>query len=87
MSDEAENYSLKVHSVCPLKYVDNRHRWLEEDSYDWNNEKEAIVAGKNVCSWLIHSFMFYLVFNEDGVVDSFSVTSDFVGYKVYIEFH
>ena len=58
------------------------HRWPEEDSHDWDNEQEITVAGKNVCNWLIHSFMFYLVFNEDGVVDSFGVTSDFDRNKI-----
>lgn len=82
LSDEAENYSMRVYSVRPIKRVDNMHRWPEEDSHDWDNEQETTVAGKNVCNWLIHSFMFYLVFNEDGVVDSFSVTSDFDRNKI-----
>lgn len=77
LSDESENYSLKVCSVQPLKPVDRLHRWPEEDSHDWENEKEVVVAGKNVCNWLIHSYMFFVVFNEDGIIDSFSVTSDF----------
>ena len=82
LSDEAENYSMKVYSVQPIKRVDNMHRWPEEDSHDWDNEQETTVVGKNVCNWLIHSYMFYLVFNEDGVVDSFSVTSDFDRNKI-----
>lgn len=82
LSDEAENYSMRVFAVRPLKQVDNFHRWPEEESHDWNNEIEVTVAGKNVCNWLIHSFMFYLVFNEDGVVDGFGVTSDFDKNKI-----
>ena len=82
LSDEAENYSLKAFSVQPLKPVDQLHRWPEEDSHDWENEKEIVVAGKNVCNWLIHSYMFFVVFNEDGIIDSFSVTSDFDRNKV-----
>lgn len=82
LSDEAENYSMKVYSVQPIKRVDNMHRWPEEDSHDWDNEQETTVVGKNVCNWLIHSYMFYLVFNEDRVVDSFSVTSDFDRNKI-----
>lgn len=35
LSDESENYSLKVCSVQPLKPVDRLHRWPEEDSHDW----------------------------------------------------
>lgn len=82
LSDEAEDYSMKVFSVTPIKHVDNLHRWPEEDSHDWGNEQEITVSGKNVCNWLIHSFMFYFVFNEDGVLDSFSVTSDFDRNKI-----
>lgn len=82
LSDESENYSLKVCSVQPLKPVDRLHRWPEEDSHDWENEKEVVVTGKNVCNWLIHSYMFFVVFNEDGIIDSFSVTSDFDRNKV-----
>ena len=41
LSDESENYSLKVCSVQPLKPVDRLHRWPEEDSHDWENEKEV----------------------------------------------
>ena len=50
LSDESENYSLKVCSVQPLKPVDRLHRWPEEDSHDWENEKEVVVTGKNVCN-------------------------------------
>lgn len=82
LSDEAENYSLRVFSIQPLKPVDLLHRWPEEDSHDWKNEKEVTVAGKNVCNWLIHSYMFFVVHNEDGVIDSFSVTSDYDRNKV-----
>lgn len=82
LSDEAESYSIKAFSVNPIKHVDNLHRWPEEDSHDWSNEREITVSGKNVCNWLIHSFMFYFVFDEDGVVDSFSVTSDFDKNKI-----
>lgn len=82
LSDEAENYSLKAFSVQPIKPVNLLNRWPEEDSHDWGNEKEAAVAGKNVCNWLIHSYMFFVVFNDDNIIDSFSVTSDFDRNKI-----
>lgn len=82
LSDEAENYSLKAFSVQPLKPVDLLHRWPKEDSHDWENEKEVMVAGKNVCNWLIHSYIFFVGFNEGNVIDSFSVTSDFDRNKI-----
>ena len=82
LSDEAENYSLKVFSVPTLKPINQFHRWPKEDSHDWENEKEVIVAGKNVCNWLIHSYIFFTAFNEEGIIDSFGVTSDFDRNKV-----
>lgn len=82
LSDEAENYSIKAYAINPLKPVDLLHRWPEEDSHDWENEKELTVAGKNVCNWLIHSYIFFLVHNENGIVDSFSVTSDYDRNKI-----
>lgn len=36
---------------------------------------------KSVCPILRHN-MFFIVFNEDGIIDSFSVTSDFDRNKV-----
>lgn len=82
LSDEAEKYSLRAFAVQPLRSVNLLHRWPEEDSHDWENEREVIVAGKSVCNWLIHSYMFFVVFNEENVVDSFSVTSDFDRNKI-----
>ena len=86
LSDEAENYSLKAFPVQPLKPVDLLHRWPKEDSHDWENEKEVMVAGKNVCNWLIHSYIFFVGFNEGNVIDSFSVTSDFDRNKILYRF-
>lgn len=76
LSDEAENYSIKAFSINPLKSVNRIQRWPEEDSHDWENKKRVNVAGKNVCNWLIHSYMFFVTYNEDNIIDSFCVTSD-----------
>ena len=68
LSDEAENYLLEALAVQPFKLVDFLHRWPEEDSHDWDNEKKVVVTGKSVCNWLIHSYTFFVVFNEDNVI-------------------
>lgn len=62
---------LEALAVQPFKLVDFLHRWPEEDSHDWDNEKKVVVTGKSVCNWLIHSYMFFVVFNEDNVIYSF----------------
>ena len=77
MSDEAVNYTLKVWELKPLRNIDLMHRWPEESSYDWENERIITVHGKNVCNWLIHSYVFFLIHGEDGRVEGFSVSSDF----------
>ena len=76
LSDEAEKYSLKIYPVKPLKQVDFWHRWISDDSHDWENEKKITVAGRNICNWLIHSYIFSVVYNEDNVIDNFFVCSD-----------
>lgn len=97
LSDDADNYSIHVKSIKPLKRVDNLHRWPEEDSHDWENEKNQTVAGKDVCNWLIHSYIFFVVFEENGPIVDFCVSSDYdrnkILYKIsiadwmdYIEF-
>lgn len=97
LSDDADNYSIHVKSIKPLKRVDNLHRWPEEDSHDWGNEKNQTVAGKDVCNWLIHSYIFFVAFEENGPIVDFCVSSDYdrnkILYKIsiadwmdYIEF-
>ena len=39
LSDESENYTLKVLATHPLKQIDLLNRWPEEDSYDWKNSR------------------------------------------------
>ncbi|MEG0304189.1 MAG: hypothetical protein RR576_00585 [Oscillospiraceae bacterium] len=82
LSDEADNYSLTVFAIDPLKRVDSMHRWPEEDSHDWENEKEITILGKVLCNSLIHSYLFFTIFNDSSVIDSFCVSSDYDKNKV-----
>lgn len=82
LSDEADSYFLTVFAIAPLKQVDRMHRWPEEDSHDWDNEKEITLLGKSLCSSLIHSFLFFIRFNDSSVIDSFCVSSDYDKNKV-----
>jgi hypothetical protein len=47
------------------------------------------VAGKNVCNWLIHSYLFFAEFDENGPMLSFCVSSDYdrnkMLYKISID--
>lgn len=77
LSNEADKYSLNVFSIRPLKRIDRLHRWPEDDSHDWHNEKKLSVSGKKLCNSLMHSFLFFIEFNESNVAESFSVSSDY----------
>ena len=82
LSDEADNYSLTIFSIAPLKPVDRMHRYPEDDSHDWDNEEKVIISGKFLCNSLIHSFLFFFGFHETNTIDSFFVSSDYDKNKI-----
>lgn len=82
LSDEADNYSIQVKAIKPLKHIDNLNRWPEEDSHDWEHEKQLTVAGKDICNWLIHSYLFFSEFEENGPMLAFCVSSDYDRNKI-----
>lgn len=77
VSDDVDSATLKVYRIQPKKQINMLNRWPEEDSHDWQNESQETIVGKKICNWLIHSYMFFLGFDEDGTIESFYVTSDF----------
>ena len=82
VSDEVDNYTLKVCAVKPLKPIELLDRWPDENSHDWENEQQQTVLGKNVCNWLIHSYVFYFSYDENGVINNFYVASDYDRNKI-----
>ena len=82
LSDAADNYSLVVFAIDPLQKIDSLHRWPEENSHDWDNEKKLSILGKTLCNSLIHSFLFFIRFNDDNIIDSFCVSSDYDKNKI-----
>ncbi len=78
LSDEADKYALNVTVYNAKRTFDMYNRYPDEDSHDWDNPINKTVQGKEICNWLIHSFMFLLNYNEDAItVSSLFVTSDF----------
>ena len=77
LSDEADSYTLPIAKHLPKKQVTLWERWADEDTHDWENYNQETALGKNVCNWLIHSFVFAFCFNDDGIVDGFFVSSDY----------
>lgn len=77
VSDEVTNYSLQITNVQPLREINHMNRWPEENSHDWANETPATVCGKDICNWLIHSYIFFFSYDEKGRIESFYVSSDY----------
>ena len=77
LSDDADRYALPVEKYAPQKEVNEFHRWPDEDTHDWDHPNRETAQGKEVCNWLIHSYMFSFIFNEEGTVEGFFVASDY----------
>lgn len=82
LSKDADTYAINVSCFAPIKHIDRLHRWMDEDEYDWENTETKTVLGKKVCNWLIHSYVFNFLFEEDGSVKGFYVSSDYDRNKV-----
>lgn len=77
LSDDVDIYSITVSKNNPTKNIDRLHRWLEEDEYDWKHTCSETVLGKNVCNWILHSYVFSFLFEENGNILGFMVSSDY----------
>ncbi|BAK99689.1 hypothetical protein OBV_24910 [Oscillibacter valericigenes Sjm18-20] len=82
LSDEADRYVIKAKSIKPLVHIDLMQRWPEENSHDWEHERNVTVSGKDVCNWLIHSYLFFTESDEGGAIINFCVSSDYDKNKV-----
>lgn len=58
------------------------HRWPDEDTHDWEHEITYTKSGADICNWLIHSYVFFFPHDENGVIDSFYVSSDYDRNKI-----
>ncbi len=76
VSDDVDIFKFKLKVVRPLKNVDILHRWPDEDTHDWAHEMIYTKPGTDICKWLIHSFIFFFGYDENGAIDSFYVSSD-----------
>lgn len=76
LSTEADEWSLQIEKYPTLREFNRIHHFVEEGSHDWENGQNVTVKAKNVCNWLIHSYVFALLF-DNGAVTSFAVSSDF----------
>jgi len=77
LSDDADRYTLSVIKFKPLKEVNAFHRWPDESTHDWDHSQQKTVKGKDICNWLIHSYLFFFNYNEEETIDGFFVASDY----------
>ena len=77
VSDEVDAYIFTLKGIRPKKDIDLMHRWPDENTHDWDDEKTYTKSGAEICNWLIHSYIFLFCFDENGTIDSFYVSSDY----------
>ena len=77
VSDDVDAYKFTLKGVRPLKNVDLMHHWPDEHTHDWAHEMTFTKSGAEICNWIIHSLVFFFGFNEDKIIDSFYISSDF----------
>ena len=77
LSDSADSYSLSIKKYRPLKSVDRLHCWPNENTHDWGHPVISTALAKDICNWLIHSYIFCLSFEENGPVTGIYVSSDY----------
>ena len=79
LSDKADKYTLQVRAIKPLIHINALNRWPDEESHDWDNETLLTIQGKDICNWLIHSYIFFTEKddNSSAPVGSFYVSSDY----------
>lgn len=82
LSDDVDLYRITVFKNNPAKHIDRLNRWLDEDEYDWDHTYSETVLGKNVCNWILHSYVFSFLFEENGTIIGFLVSSDYDRNKV-----
>lgn len=77
LSDDVDCYKILISANKPIKNIDRLHRWLDENEYNWDHTTKEEVYGKNICNWIIHSYVFSLLFDGDDIVIGFLVSSDY----------
>lgn len=76
LSAEADNYKIRVRTCKPLGQIDIMHRFPRNESYDLEEEIDVIVNGRDICNWLIHSYVFFIAQDSIAPASYFCVASD-----------
>lgn len=76
VSDAVDNYLLKVNSINTKKRFDVLYADPDEYSHDWDHPQTMEKPGREVCNWLIHSFLFNFSVDDNGIANGFIVSTD-----------
>lgn len=76
VSDDIDSYKITVRGVVPTKHINFKNRIPSEETYDWNKISTYTKSGKQICNWLIHSYVFIFCCKDDNTYGSFFVSSD-----------
>lgn len=76
LSDDADNYAIAVKKHKPLREINRNRNWPDIQNHDFEHSESETVKGRDICNWLIHSYVFFFGYNEEGTVEGFFVASD-----------
>lgn len=77
MSDYIDSYMIQVEYYKPIKHIDKLHNYIEENYYDWDKKQNKNLLLRDICNYLIHSYVFNTVYNDNRKLEYFLVSSDY----------
>lgn len=77
VSDRVDTHPFRVKRYSTMGMNIHMLRKLNVNSHDWSSEKSITVNGKDICNWLIHSYVFAFGCGESRKVEGFFVSSDY----------
>ena len=77
LSDEADRYKINTQKYIPIKEINALHNWPNETSHEWERVQTEKKYGRDLCNWLIHSYVFSFTYNEEGTIEGFFLSSDY----------
>ncbi len=77
LSDAADNYCISASKFQTNVHYDGFHNCINENSHNWDKVSITKIAGRKICNALIHSYVFEIEIDDNGVVVAFYVSSDY----------
>lgn len=76
VSDAVDQYKLEVDAYKTKKKIDLLHWFLDEESHEWKHKQIVAIAGKTICNFLIHSYVFCFDVDDNNSIIGFFLASD-----------